>query len=66
MVTNMDFLPEDIVKFYGKRSTTESFIKECKNRFRINNMSNRQFIFNSNTLQPLTLVYNLKVLRFYN
>lgn len=59
IVTNMEASPEYVVKFYCKRGAMENFIKECKNGFGFNNMSNRKFIANSNKLQQLTLAYNL-------
>lgn len=59
IVTNMEASPKDVVKFYCKRGAMENFIKECKNGFGFNNMSNRKFIANSNKLQQLMLAYNL-------
>lgn len=59
IVTNMEASPKDVIKFYCKRGAMENFIKECKNGFGFNNMSNRKFISNSNKLQQLTLAYNL-------
>ena len=59
ITTNMDMLAKDIVSVYCNRGKMENFIKECKNGFGFNKMSNRSFIANANKLQQLMLAYNL-------
>lgn len=59
IITNMDLLPEDIIRFYCNRGTMENFIKESKNGFDFASTSSRRKIVNANRLQLHVLAYNL-------
>ena len=59
LVTNMDGIPQDLVRFYCKRGSMENFIKESKSGFHMDAMSSTNMIVNENKLQLSMLAYNL-------
>ena len=59
VVTNMDFSPEYLIKFYCKRGLMENFIKESKSGFDFDSVSSHTRIVNANRLQVHALAYNI-------
>ena len=59
VVTNMDSIPSQIIKFYCKRGIMENFIKESKNGFDFAAISSSSKIVNANRLQIHALAYNI-------
>ena len=59
LVTNMETRPELVVSLYAKRGTMENDIKECKNGFRMDKVSHKNFMTNVNRIQLVVLAYNL-------
>ena len=59
VVTNMDFSPEYLIKFYCKRGLMENFIKESKSGFDFASVSSHTRMVNANRLQVHALVYNI-------
>ena len=59
IVTNMDLMPEDIVRFYCNRGRMENFIKESKNGFDFSCMSSHSMAVNAGRLMICMLAYNL-------
>jgi len=59
IVTNMESIPEDVIRFYCKRGMMENFIKESKLGFHMDAMSSSSMTVNANKLQISVLAYNL-------
>ena len=59
IVTNMESIPEDVIRFYCKRGMMENFIKESKLGFHMDAMSSSSMMVNANKLQISVLAYNL-------
>ena len=59
IVTNMECIAEDVIRFYCKRGTMENFIKESKLGFHMDAMSSSGMMVNANKLQISVLTYNL-------
>lgn len=59
IVTNMDFSPEYLIKFYYKRGVMENFIKESKSGFDFASVSSHTRMVNANRLQVHALAYNI-------
>ena len=59
IVTNMDSVPEEIIRFYCKRGSMENLIKECKSGFDMAYVSSSSRIVNANRMQIHALAYNL-------
>ncbi len=59
VVTNMDSVPEELIRFYCKRGSMENFIKESKNGFDFAAVSSSSKIVNANRLQVHALAYNI-------
>ena len=59
VVTNMDFSPGYLIKFYCKRGLMENFIKESKSGFDFASVSSHTRIVNANRLQVHALAYNI-------
>ena len=59
IVTNMDFSPEDLIRFYCKRETMENFIKESKKGFDFTAVSSSTKVVNANRLQVHALAYSI-------
>lgn len=59
IVTNMDSMPAQLIKFYCKRGTMENFIKESKNGFDFAAVSSSSKIVNANRVQVHALAYNI-------
>lgn len=59
IVTNMDSVPSQIIKFYCKRGAMENYIKESKNGFDFTAVSSSSKIVNTNRLQVHALAYNI-------
>ncbi len=59
IVTNMESIPEDVIRFYCKRGMMENFIKESKLGFHMDEMSSSSMTVNANKLQISVLAYNL-------
>ena len=59
IVTNMDSLPEYLVKFYCKRGRMENFIKEGKSGFDFSTVSSHSRSVNANRVQVHALAYNI-------
>jgi hypothetical protein len=48
-----------VIRFYSKRGTMESFIKEARLDFGIDTLSHSSYIANANRLMQMVLAYNL-------
>ena len=59
VVTTMESLPEQIIRFYCGRGNMENFIKEAKNGFDFSSVSSRKKVVNANRLSVHMLAYNL-------
>ena len=59
IVTNMESVPKDVIRFYCKRGKMENFIKECKDGFDMDYVSSSTRIVNANRMQIHALAYNL-------
>ena len=59
VVTTMESLPEQIIRFYCGRGKMENFIKEAKNGFDFSSVSSRKKVVNANCLSVHMLAYNL-------
>ena len=59
IVTNMDYSPEYLVKFYCKRGQMENFIKESKSGFDFSAVSSHSRIVNENRVQVHALTYDI-------
>ena len=57
VVTNMEFSPEYLIKFYRKRGLMENFIKESKSGFDFASVSSHSRMVNANRLQVHALAY---------
>ena len=57
VVTNMEFSPEYLIKFYCKRGLMENFIKESKSGFDFASVSSHSRMVNANRLQVHALAY---------
>lgn len=61
IVTNMDFSPEYLIKFYCKRGLMENFIKESKSGFDFASASSHTRMVNANRLQVHAFAYNISL-----
>lgn len=59
VVTTMESLPEQVIRFYCGRGKMENFIKEAKSGFDFSAVSSRKKVVNANRLQVHVLAYNL-------
>lgn len=59
LVTNMETRLEMVVSLYVKHGTMENYIKECKNGFRMNKVSHKNWMTNVNRIQLMVLAYHL-------
>ena len=59
LVTHTETRPELIVSLYAKRGTMETYIKECKNEFKMDKSCRQNFITNVSRIQKIVLAYNL-------
>ena len=59
IVTNLNKLAKNVVKFYNGRGTAEHWIKEGKNAVKWTKLSCRMFKDNQTRLQLFALAYNL-------
>jgi hypothetical protein len=59
VVTSMDAIPKDVIKFYSKRGTMENFIKEAKLDFSMDTLSHSSYMANANRMMQMVLAYNL-------
>lgn len=59
VVTTMESLPEQVIRFYCCRGRMENFIKEAKGGFDFSAVSSRKKVVNANRLQVHVLAYNL-------
>lgn len=59
IVTNMDSVPEEIIRFYCRRDSMEDFIKESKNGFDFEAVRSSSKIVIANRLQVYALAYNI-------
>lgn len=59
IVTNLDWDPEDIWRFYNQRCTCENFIKELKYGLNIDNISKASFHANAADLWLKVICYNI-------
>ena len=59
VVTNMDSLPEDLIRFYCKRGSKENFIKESKNESDFASVRSSSMFVNENRIQVHALAYNI-------
>ena len=59
VVTTMESLPEQVIRFYCGRGRMENFIKEAKSGFDFSAVSSRKKVVNANLLQVHVLAYNL-------
>jgi hypothetical protein len=61
-VTDLDWAPEDIARFYDKRADVEKAIHELKEDFGIDHVPTSQFLPNAADLELKILAFNLLVL----
>ena len=59
VVTTMESMPEQVIRFYCCRGKMENFIKEAKSGFDFSAVSSRKKVVNANRLQVHVLAYNL-------
>ena len=59
VVTTMESMPEQVIRFYCCRGKMENFIKEAKGGFDFSAVSSRKKVVNANRLQVHVLAYNL-------
>jgi len=59
IVTNLDWMPREVVTFYNQRGTAEQWIKEGKQAIRWTKLSCHDFLDNEVRLQLFALAYNL-------
>lgn len=59
IVTTMESLPEQVIRFYCGRGKMENFIKEAKSGFDFSAVSSQKKVVNANRLQVHALAYNL-------
>lgn len=59
VVTTMESLPEQVIRFYCGRGKMENFIKEAKSGFDFSAVSSQKKVVNANRLQVHVLAYNL-------
>lgn len=66
IVTNTDWDPEDVWRFYNQRCTCENFIKELKYGLNIDNIAKASFLANAADLWLKIICYNtLLVMKSY-
>ena len=61
IVTNVsDMTPKEVLAFYRKRGNMENYIKEAKNGFAIDKVSQQSLVVNKNQFMMKMIAYNLK------
>lgn len=59
IITNMETRPEMVISFDAKRGKMGNYVKECKNGFKMDKVSHRNYMANLNRIQQVVLAYNL-------